>query len=375
MIDNVPAVIIIMVNLLSYHNSKQGSIVNTIIVEDFDQTTQVFASPPDSKKKRKFDAIQSVVATGDNFVCRYLCTDTHDALVPIRVSDMVTRGTAYSDYSYAYVNRSNSVSSAFTLPECEDVYSKAISQLHVSVLPAELPCRQEEQNKVYNFLRNAVIRKQVTEGGGRGPPRPLYISGMPGTGKTATVHAAVNMLQKESQKGLLNTFEFVEVNALRIPSPNDAYTVLWRGISGEHCAHKTALSRLKSYFDDNEDSSRPYMICLLDELDFLVTSSESVVYNFFQWPQSPNAKLIIIGIANTMDLPERLSKRSLSRMGGQQMQRLAFAAYTHDQIFSILSNRLASLEGVFDKKSLELTARKAASAAGDLRSALKICQR
>jgi origin recognition complex subunit 1 len=290
---------------------------------------------------------------------------------------MMTRGSAYSEYSYAYKGGSSGDASGFVsalvVDGDEDVYSRAVSQLHVSVLPAELPCRQEEQSKVYTFLKNAIARKQGGEA--RGPPRPLYISGMPGTGKTATVHAAVHMLQNESQKGILSSFEFVEVNALRIPSPNDAYTVLWRGISGEHCAHKTALTRLKNYFDDDEDTSRSNVICLLDELDFLVTANESVVYNFFQWPQRPNAKLIIIGIANTMDLPERLSKRSLSRMGGQQMTRLAFAAYTHDQIFAILSNRLASLEGVFDKKSLELTARKAASAAGDLRSALKICQR
>jgi origin recognition complex subunit 1 len=199
---------------------------------------------------------------------------------------------------------------------------------------------------------------------------------MPGTGKTATLHAAVNMLQNEAQKGLISAFDFIEINGLRIPSPNDAYTVLWRGMSGEHCAYKTALGRLKSHFSSSEEETpRTYTICLLDELDYLVTANEGVVYNFFQWPHEPHSKFIVIGIANTMDLPERLSKRSLSRMGGQQMTRIAFGAYTHDQIFAILSNRLASLEGVFDKKSLELTARKAAAAAGDLRSALKICQR
>ena len=336
-------------------------------------------SPSPVKKRRRPGSSPvgvSPLSKGEvSFVCRYLCSETQDTLIPVRMSDLSRRGAAYSEYSDAYTcDRSDSPGQ---VDDSKDMYSKAVTQLHVSVLPTELPCRQEEQTRVYNYLK-AAIGGHGGEGGPRRSTRPLYISGMPGTGKTATVHAAVNMLQTEARKGLVPSFEFIEINALRIPSPNDAYTVLWRGISGEHCAYKTALAKLKMYFSSDDrgmEGEHPYIVCLLDELDYLVTSNESVVYNFFQWPHELKANLVIIGIANTMDLPERLSKRSLSRLGGQQITRIAFAAYTHDQIFTILSNRLASLEGVFDKKSLELTARKAAAAAGDLRAALKICQR
>jgi origin recognition complex subunit 1 len=167
------------------------------------------------------------------------------------------------------------------------------------------------------------------------------------------------------------SFEFIEINCLRISSPNEAYTMLWRGLSGEFVGPQIALTRLKAYFEDvanrsNAPSdtrsslaiSRPtnYIICLLDELDYLVTKNESIVYNFFDWPQQLNSGLIVVGIANTMDLPERLNKRSLSRLGGQQLQRIAFKAYTHDQINDILADRLQNLEGVFDAKSLQLAA-------------------
>jgi origin recognition complex subunit 1 len=234
----------------------------------------------------------------------------------------------------------------------------------------------------------------------------MYIYVYIRAGKTATVLAALGMLRGDLKKGLVRDFTFVEINCLRITSPHDAYTVLWRGISGEYMAHKSALNKLKNYFSDDTDTDgtgagagaghnnkkrlsseagggagdgssdeNPFVICLLDELDYLVTANESVVYNFLQWPQLSNSGLIVVGIANTMDLPERLSKRSLSRLGGQSLSRIAFKAYTHEQIFTILSHRLRDLQGLFDKRSLELTARKAASAAGDLRSALKICQR
>jgi Cdc6-like AAA superfamily ATPase len=42
----------------------------------------------------------------------------------------------------------------------------------------------------------------------------------------------------------------------------------------------------------------------------------------------------------------------------------------------ILENRLGELEqSIFDKNALELLARKASTIAGDVRAALKICQR
>lgn len=31
-----------------------------------------------------------------------------------------------------------------------------------------------------------------------------------------------------------------------------------------------------------------------------------VLYNLFEWPTRANSRLVVVGIANTMDLPERL---------------------------------------------------------------------
>ena len=190
------------------------------------------------------------------------------------------------------------------------------------------------------------------------------------------MHAAINALHKEQAEDRSSgkptpTFEFIEINCLRISSPSEAYTVLWRGLSGEYIGPQIAYARLKAYFEDlatrsiapscakkSESVTKPtnYVVCLLDELDYLVTRNESIVYNFFDWPQQDNSGLVVVGIANTLDLPDRLNKRSLSRLGGKQLLRIAFAAYTHDQINNILADRLQHLEGVFDSKSLQLTA-------------------
>ena len=57
----------------------------------------------------------------------------------------------------------------------------------------------------------------------------------------------------------------------------------------------------------------------MDELDLLVTKKQTVMYNFFEWPNRPNSKLVVIAIANTMDLPERiLTNKVSSRLGKQE---------------------------------------------------------
>ena len=54
----------------------------------------------------------------------------------------------------------------------------------------------------------------------------------------------------------------------------------------------------------------------MDELDQLMTTKQDVVYNFFNWPTLMNSKLIVLAVANTMDLPERvMTGRVRSRLG------------------------------------------------------------
>ena len=57
-------------------------------------------------------------------------------------------------------------------------------------------------------------------------------------------------------------------------------------------------------------------VVLMDELDQLVTTKQDVVYNFFNWPTIANSKLVVLAVANTMDLPERvMTGRVRSRLG------------------------------------------------------------
>ena len=53
--------------------------------------------------------------------------------------------------------------------------------------------------------------------------RCMYVSGVPGTGKTATVHQVVSFLREDYEAGDLPYFKFIEINGMRLTDPHQAY--------------------------------------------------------------------------------------------------------------------------------------------------------
>ena len=58
----------------------------------------------------------------------------------------------------------------------------------------------------------------------------------------------------------------------------------------------------------------PCTVCLVDEMDYLLSKDSSILYNFFSWPMQTQSGLIFIGVANTTNLPEVLTSRLQSRL-------------------------------------------------------------
>lgn len=53
--------------------------------------------------------------------------------------------------------------------------------------------------------------------------RCMYISGVPGTGKTATVMEVLSNLRNSVEDGDLEIFNYVEINGMRLTEPHQAY--------------------------------------------------------------------------------------------------------------------------------------------------------
>ncbi|KAF5641880.1 origin recognition complex subunit 1 [Fusarium sp. NRRL 52700] len=240
----------------------------------------------------------------------------------------------------------------------------ARSRLHVSSVPNSLPCREGEFSLVYSHLEAAI-----SDGTGN----CIYISGTPGTGKTATVREVVSRLEEAVGSDELDDFIFVEINGMKITDPHQSYTLLWEALKGERASPAQALDHLEREFS-NPSPRRIPCVVLMDELDQLVTKNQAVMYNFFNWPTLRHSRLIVLAVANTMDLPERtLSNKISSRLG---LTRITFPGYNHEQLMKIIQSRLEGVPGnIVDPDAIQFASRKVAAVSGDARRALDICRR
>ncbi|PKK27366.1 origin recognition complex, subunit 1 [Columba livia] len=242
------------------------------------------------------------------------------------------------------------------------VLEEARLRLHVSAVPESLPCREEEFQDIYNFVESKLID---------GTGGCMYISGVPGTGKTATVHEVIRSLQQAAENDDLPSFQCVEINGMKLTDPHQAYVQILELLTGQKVTATHAAELLAKLFS-TPGPKRKTTVLIVDELDLLWTRKQNVMYNLFDWPTQKHSKLIILAIANTMDLPERIMmNRVASRLG---LTRMSFQPYTFKQLQQIISSRLNSIKA-FEEDAIQLVSRKVAALSGDARRCLDICRR
>ncbi|KAJ3100776.1 Origin recognition complex, subunit 1 [Phlyctochytrium planicorne] len=229
--------------------------------------------------------------------------------------------------------------------------------------PEDLPGRESEFEQIYSFLTEAVEQRQG---------ECIYVSGVPGTGKTATLRSVIKTM-RESGEG---DFDYFEINCMKLVDPSHAYVELLKHVDpkSSKVGAKKAAELLSAFFKKKTNAKaapKKPIILLLDELDMLVTKTQSVIYNFLDWPRRPGSPLIVVGIANTMDLPERVFTQKInSRVGSK---RVPFKAYSVEELMRIIQSRTGH-SPLFQKDAIEFCARKVAGISGDARRALDICQ-
>ncbi|NWI34117.1 CDC6 protein, partial [Sula dactylatra] len=236
-------------------------------------------------------------------------------------------------------------------------YQQAKRVLHVAV-PDHLHARERETGVIQQFLREHVCGRQ---------PGSLYVSGAPGTGKTACMSRVLLDCKDELARS-----KTIVLNCMALSSPQGVFPATAQQLGLPAATGREGVRRLEKHLT----APGPMVLLVLDELDQLESKGQDVLYTLFEWPRLPGSRLVLVGLANALDLMDRSLARLGARLaGGPRL--LHFPPYTREQLTAILQERLAQVAGdpILDTPALQFCARKVSAVSGDARKALDVCRR
>ena len=243
-----------------------------------------------------------------------------------------------------------------------------------------LPCRKEEQDIIYNYIKKGLQTN--------GNYNSLYIAGMPGTGKTASVKTIINILESElkDSKNKKNKdiipFRKLFISGIEFPNISNVFKVIYNFIftkQKQFTVNKyiqildTFFSERKKYNSNSSlnDPSNSHIVLIIDEIDILINYTQNLLYNIFNWTTYEYSKLIVISISNTLDLPNRKQQKIRSRMGNNKIM---FKPYNKEELRIIIKDRGIDLQ-LFSEDAIRLSCVKVAAINGDLRRIFQILSR
>jgi origin recognition complex subunit 1 len=164
--------------------------------------------------------------------------------------------------------------------------------------------------------------------------------------------------------------------------PHDIYGMLWDELepSGNgRLNSKKAASKLKKYFTTDTDRSSELIVVMLDEIDYVVTKGQEVLYDMFDLPllsmqKKTGKQLLMIGVSNMLNLPDKLHPRVQSRIGSA---RVFFKSYGVEETKAILLSKVRSASpnyDVFHSEAITYASKKTALMSGDIRKAFQMCK-
>lgn len=185
-----------------------------------------------------------------------------------------------------------------------------------------VPGRENEFRNLYSKIASFV---------NTGTGSSIYLSGVPGTGKTYTVKKTIESLLNKNP----NMFLFAEINGFKLINLDDCYESLCDKLNITISPGSTALTTLQNFFT-SKDSKK--VVLLLDEIDVLLKHDAEKLYNFFNWPYLANSKLFVVAVGNNLNLSEQLDAKTNSRLGAMNI--ITFPPYSQQNLADILRHTL-----------------------------------
>ncbi|KAL5614674.1 uncharacterized protein BROUX77_000511 [Berkeleyomyces rouxiae] len=261
----------------------------------------------------------------------------------------------------------SSTSSTLAGPVYKSVYHDVRQLFARGSDPGQLMGRDAEKKEIDDFLARCDSDKASG---------CLYVSGPPGTGKSAMCTELSTAVAK--RKGVQHAF----INCMSIKSSKDLYIQLLIKLGDDESVvlGNDPVEALAQRFLGKDG---PTYLVVLDEIDHVLTMGMESLPRLFEWSLQRPSRLVLIGIANALDLTDRFLPRLKAK--GMKPDLLPFLPYTAPQIKAIILTRLKSLVPptaanpnwvpFIHPAAIELCSRKVASQTGDMRKAFEVVRR
>lgn len=239
--------------------------------------------------------------------------------------------------------------------------------------------------------------------------RTMYVCGSPGVGKTVCVQNVLDSWMRETDERTQTVRKYDYRNVIGLHDHLKVFVALENLIKGTSCVSHIRKKRPRGLEDDIGESFAQVADCVdsvvdvvrnycvkpttcvfvLDEIDYLCPSLSGVtrggaskaslaakrqlelIKSLFSLPRKLEGSkccLILIGIANSIDLSAKLTARSRDMLIDST---LIFRPYTAGELASIVGE---VSEHKLDRISVEICSRKVAALHGDCRKVIDLCK-
>jgi cell division control protein 6 len=242
------------------------------------------------------------------------------------------------------------------------IYNEARQVFARGSAPTALYGRDEERKELQTFISTRTKSKKSG---------CIYVSGPPGTGKSAFVNEVCCSVASEG------TVKSGYINCMSVKNATDLYrTLLEEFVDITEVAEGEEMDALKELFMQRKTS----YIVTLDEVDHLLELDIELLYNIFDWSLQKSSGLVLVGIANALDFTDRFLPRLKAR--GLKPHLLPFLPYSASQISAVITSKLKALLPTGSEQlpfihpvAIKFLSNKVAGQSGDLRKAFDICRR
>lgn len=268
------------------------------------------------------------------------------------------------------------------------IFSKSVAISFRDAMPMMKATRMDKWDYLENIVNhwsNAIAQNDFNKENRRtrnkSPSLPssvafgIYISGTPGTGKSALVQSFFDSFIS-SEKAARN-ITYIYVNCIQVNPVKKVLQTIWMNLIEKR---KSSNPNMDNILSDISNVYTP-VILVLDEMDTLISADFEYISKLYSLSCRSFNPWMVVGIANSMNLLEEESLKKQLAFHQISIDAIHFKSFTETAFRTALLGRAqlfgVSLEedikaGKIEKGLLEICIKKMGNANGDIRKVLDL---